>query len=148
MSLLSAVVLSHPTESGSRDPGRLRPDQVVRDALRAKHVQGEPVVSLAQLCAASGVGPTWLSKCFHESLGVSPVAYLRARRLSAARARLLDRSCPPASVKDVALSLGFMNLGRFAADCRAIFEENPSDSLVRTIRNGSFEARVPLGVPH
>jgi AraC-like DNA-binding protein len=140
ISLLSAVVLSQPAKCPSRDPGRLLPGQVVRAAVRAHDAQRGHSVSLAQLCEASGVGQTWLSKFFRDIYGISPMAYLRARRLSMARSLLLDQSNPPSSVKDVALSLGFMNLGRFAADYRARFDEKPSVSLLRTTRNESLDA--------
>lgn len=130
---LAALALCQPAANAGRDPGRIAPDRIVRDALRAHDARRHQGVSLAELCDASGVGQTWLSKCFRDSLGISPVAYLRARRLSMARARLLDRVNPPVSVKDVALSLGFMNLGRFAADYRALFEENPSDTIATVV---------------
>lgn len=129
ISLLSVLMLRQRPFCKARDPGRLQPRDVVHAALRADDARQGLNVSLAELCEASGVSHTWLARCFQEVYGTSPVAYLRARRLSEARARLLDRAAPPASVKEVALSLGFTHLGRFAADYQARFEEKPSDSL-------------------
>ncbi len=134
ISLLSSLMLSQSANSVSRDPDRFQSMQIVRAAVRAHDAQRGEGVSLAQLCDASGVGHTWLSKCFHDVLGISPMAYLHARRLSEARARLLDQSNPPALVKDVALSLGILHFGRFAADYRARFKEKPSDTLATMTR--------------
>lgn len=134
ISLLSSAILPQFANIVSPDPDRLQSIQIVRAAVRAHDTQRGQTLSLAQLCDASGVSHTWLSKCFHDVLGTSPMAYLHARRLSEARARLLDQSNPPALVKDVALSLGFLHFGRFAADYRTRFKENPSDTLVTTTR--------------
>ncbi len=112
-----------------RDPGRIDTLRVVSAAKRALDEQRLASVSMSDLCAASGVGKTWLHKCFHEAYGCAPQAYLRAQRLTAARDRLLCPLAPPALIKEVALSLGFVNFGRFAADYRARFGENPSQTL-------------------
>lgn len=135
ISLLSAVISTQPDNCVSRDPGQLQPLRIVRAAMRAHDLQPGQGVSLAQLCETTGVGQTWLSKCFREVCGVSPMAYLRARRLSQARAQLLDEVNTPVSVKDVALSLGFIHRSRFAVDYAALFKEKPSETLLRAPRN-------------
>lgn len=89
-------------------------------------------MSLAELCAATGVGKAWLHKSFMEVHGYSPIAYLRARRLSIARQWLLDTTNPPRSVKDVSIALGFTNGGRFAASYAELFGEMPAETFVRS----------------
>lgn len=71
----------------------------------------------------------WLHRCFVEIYGCPPYELLRAYRLTSARERLLDREERIGLVKEVAFSFGFKNTGRFAADYRARFGENPSDTL-------------------
>jgi AraC-like DNA-binding protein len=112
---------------------RLDALRVVRAAIAASEVLAAP--SLADLCAAAGVSQRWLHKCFIDVTGVSPYRYIRSARLSKAREALLapeytgDR---PPLVKSLALSLGYRLSGRFAADYRSVFGENPSDTLQRS----------------
>ena len=114
-----------------RDPGTVDAMAVVRRAKRMIDARNPQSATLADLCAAGGVGKAWLHKCFVEVHGISPMAYLRARRLSFARERLLDRVDPPRSVKDVSLSLGFANGGRFAAAYAALHGELPAATMTR-----------------
>ena len=114
-----------------RDPGTVDAMAVVRRAKRMIDARNPQPATLADLCAAGGVGKAWLHKCFVEIHGISPMAYLRAQRLNFARERLLDTVDPPRSVKDVSLSLGFANGGRFAASYAAIYGETPVATLAR-----------------
>jgi transcriptional regulator GlxA family with amidase domain len=114
-----------------RDPGTVDAMAVVRRAKRMIDARLPQPATLADLCAAGGVGKAWLHKCFVEVHGTSPMAYLRAQRLSFARERLLDTVDPPRSVKDVSFSLGFINGGRFAAAYAAIYGEPPAATLAR-----------------
>ncbi|MCL5779111.1 helix-turn-helix domain-containing protein [Limibaculum sp. FT325] len=116
-----------------RDPGTVNPMAVVRRAKRMIDARNPQPATLADLCAASGVGKAWLHKCFVEVHGTSPMNYLRAQRLTFARQRLLDTVDPPRSVKDVSLSLGFANGGRFAAAYAAIYGETPTATLARNL---------------
>jgi AraC-like DNA-binding protein len=85
----------------------------------------EPVY-LADLCAATGVSERTLQQVFLESYGVSPLQYLKLRRLNLARQRLRGGAPEQTRVTDVALDCGFWELGRFAADYKALFGESPS----------------------
>jgi AraC-like DNA-binding protein len=65
--------------------------------------------------------------------GVSPAQFILNKRLSKARERFLDvECCPPRSVKDVALSLGFDGAGRFAQYYKRAFGELPGETFRRT----------------
>ena len=114
----------------------------MRQALQAYELKPPERVTLEDMCLAAGVGRAWLHKCFVDLYGVSPMSYQRARRLRQARAMLLDEERPPRSIKDVSLSLGFINGGRFASDYSALFGERPSE----TFPTGS--ARWRNGVGH
>jgi AraC family ethanolamine operon transcriptional activator len=83
------------------------------------------------MCAAAGVGQRWLHKCFIDVLGVSPYRFVRLARLTRAREQLLVCDSSPALIKTLSLSLGYRLSGRFAADYRALFGENPSQTLQR-----------------
>ena len=60
---------------------------------------------------------------------MSPVAYLRRLRLLAAREALSEPAAP--SVSEVAGSVGFAHLGRFAIAYKAAFGETPSSTRQR-----------------
>ncbi len=87
--------------------------------------------SILELCNNVGVSRRKLQYCFQETLGINPVAYLRALRLNAVHRELLDPNST-ASVHDVAIAQGFWHLSRFANDYRQLFGELPSETLRRT----------------
>ncbi|GGM98331.1 transcriptional regulator [Terrabacter tumescens] len=91
---------------------------------------GEPL-TVSAVAAEVGVCTRVLQDAFSRELGVPPLAYIRERRLRAARARLIESAPEVTTVTDVALSLGLSHLGRFAGDYRARFGESPSTTLHR-----------------
>jgi AraC-like DNA-binding protein len=116
------------------------PGDVVRalDWLRA-HL-GEPV-DLETLAQVAGVPPRTLESHFRQFLGTTPLGWVRQARLALARRKLLQAG-PQDSVTAVALSSGFSQLGRFAAQYRQRFGELPSETLrrVRGAPNSGFDA--------
>lgn len=66
---------------------------------------------------------------FRRSFGVSPKKYILGRRLDWARAMLANSGGAPLSVKAVALTAGFRDLGRFSGYYRARFGVSPSETL-------------------
>ncbi len=57
------------------------------------------------------------------------MAYLKQKRLEAARRTLLTAEPLTTSVTEVATQWGFFHLGRFARDYRQLFGELPSETL-------------------
>ncbi|XZE55075.1 helix-turn-helix domain-containing protein [Planctomycetaceae bacterium SH139] len=99
--------------------------------------QSDRLLTVPDLAQDSGVAERTLRTAFRKCYGLSPVEYLRIRRLHEAR-RLLRASCPDeTTVTRVAFSLGFWDLGRFAGAYRLLFGELPS----RTLRNSSVRYR-------
>lgn len=86
-------------------------------------------LSLTDLAQACGVSPRALQYAFRHHLDCTPLAYLKQVRLDLAHQALSDGS--GTSVSDVAARLGFFNPGRFAADYRHVFQENPGQTLSR-----------------
>jgi len=129
------VTLLLPYMCSIPDRSILRPDalRIVRAAETAAS-QAAFDLSLDDLCRAAGVSQSWLYKSFMDVYGASPIRYLRLWRLSKARDKFLDPVVSPTSVKCIALSFGYLNSGRFAADYHSVFRENPSDTLRRTKR--------------
>jgi len=131
--VVARALLPHFLASDPADLVAMEPLRVVSAAQREIDSVLPRKVTLKDLCAVTGASPAWLHRCFCHVYGISPIAYLRARLLREARSRLLDPATPAKSIKDVALSLGFSSSGRFAAEYRAIFMENPSEALARAI---------------
>ncbi len=88
---------------------------------------GRPVCG-EEIGAALGVTPRFVNQCFDAVYGISVHRYLRARRLTEARRRLVTGGSG-LLVKQVALDLGFWHFGRFALAYRDLFGETPSETL-------------------
>jgi AraC-like DNA-binding protein len=89
----------------------------------------EPI-NLERLAAVAGVRPRTLETHFRTFLGTTPLGWVRRMRLTHAR-RELERARADATVTEVALTSGFTQLGRFAANYREVFGETPSMTLRR-----------------
>jgi AraC-like DNA-binding protein len=88
-------------------------------------------VRIAPLCTALRVSPGTLENAFKSVAGVTPHAFFLRRRLNEARQVLLREDGDRRNVTDIALSLGFIELGRFAVRYREMFGESPSETLRR-----------------
>ena len=105
--------------------------RVVRDAEAFLEANlGQPVFR-QQLCQVLGVSLRKLHDSFMATTGMSPLAYLKTRRLMLARRALRRAEGDAALVKAVALAHGFWHFGHFAQDYRAQFGENPSETRSR-----------------
>lgn len=118
-----------PVGEGAAPGSRALPRDLVRAITWARAHLGE-AVGLAALARAGGVPPRTLEAHFRQFLGTTPIAWVRAARLEAARHVLLA-SGGRARVAEVALAAGFPQLGRFAAAYARRYEELPSATLRR-----------------
>lgn len=87
---------------------------------------------VSALCHAIGVSERTLRKAFHRVHGVPPCRHLRMLRLSNARRALLSADGTLAKVTEIALSFGFVELGRFSVEYKKAFGESPSQTLCRS----------------
>jgi AraC family transcriptional regulator, ethanolamine operon transcriptional activator len=99
----------------------------------------QPVVP-ADICKALRVSPRTLRYSFEEIVGVSPMRYLLARRLNAARRDLMQQGAI-GTVEEVAVRWGFWHMSRFAQFYRLTFGERPSETW-RAARYSSTRSRV------
>jgi AraC-like DNA-binding protein len=83
---------------------------------------------LAHLCEVADIDLRGLQKSFLLRRGMTPMQWLRDRRLGAARLRLL-RAKPEDTVTTIALRSGFPQLGRFAIAYRERYGESPRETL-------------------
>ncbi len=84
-------------------------------------------ISSAKLSDAAASSLSKLERAFRQELGLTPSAYIRARRLHAARREL--QSGRSRQVAAVAFDSGFRHLGRFSGAYRSYFGELPSETL-------------------
>ena len=125
------------------DPSALPVDLIrALDWLRG-HLS-EPV-ELSSLAAVSGVPPRTLERHFRMFLGTTPLGWTRRMRLVRARQALLNAG-PEDTVTGVALTNGFGQLGRFAAEYRRTFGELPSWTMRRskTMNDGDLDEAMRL----
>jgi AraC family transcriptional regulator, ethanolamine operon transcriptional activator len=126
-------------------PSRSRPNVSLRrkgldralDFLRA--ADDAASISVPELCAAAGVSQRTLEYAFRDTFGITPLGFLRQRRLHSARHELLATHPGATTVGDIAHRAGFLELGRFATTYRRLFGEAPSQTLRR---DGSREPAV------
>ncbi|HET7912694.1 MAG TPA: helix-turn-helix domain-containing protein [Pseudolabrys sp.] len=114
--------------------GDLTPAALPADLVRALEwlrCHLSEAVDLEQLASVAGVRPRTLESHFKTFLGTSPLGWLRQTRFANAR-RALESGRADATVTRIALANGFGQLGRFAAEYRAIFGETPSATLRRS----------------
>jgi AraC-like DNA-binding protein len=107
---------------------------IMRQFEEALAPSSERVPHLPDLCKAIGVPERTLRACCAEFLGMSPIRYLRLRRLGMVRVALRHADSATANVSDIARRHGSPQLGRFAAQYRTVFGEAPSTTLQRAPR--------------
>jgi AraC family transcriptional regulator, ethanolamine operon transcriptional activator len=85
--------------------------------------------TLYDLSKISGLRVRSLINAFQAVTGMSPMAYLKRRRLQSVRQTLLLSDKSRTRIIDVAANWGFWHMGHFASDYRAMFGESPSETL-------------------
>ena len=86
-------------------------------------------LSLGRLCDIGIVSERTLEYAFKERFGVTPNAYVKARRLIDVRRELLTNADLNVTIGEIANSFGFFVLGQFSVDYRRAFGETPSQTL-------------------
>lgn len=86
-------------------------------------------ITPSELCFHSQVSERTLQYAFKERFGLTPAAFLKARKLAAARHELKLDDTHPGMIGEVAAKYGFWQSGHFAADYRNLFGELPQETL-------------------
>jgi AraC-like DNA-binding protein len=116
-------------------PGQPAQRGKVRRAIDMIEANPQAELSLADLAAAAGVTGRQLQRGFKETVGMSPMAYVRAVRLDRVHADLLD-GAGTVPVTEVATRWGFFHLSRFAQQYRERFGHLPSETIRQVLRHG------------
>ncbi|MEU6701279.1 AraC family transcriptional regulator [Pseudonocardia sp. NPDC046786] len=134
--VLTQLLLTVPNAFTELLTAPCRPAQrgKVQRAIEMIEANPRAELSLGDLAAAAGVTARQLQRGFKETVGVSPMAYLRAVRLDRVHAELQEGT-GVVSVTDVAMRWGFFHLSRFAQQYRQRFGQLPSET-VRQVPRG------------
>ena len=106
-------------------------DRAVHRTLELIEAHEREALSVADLCRVAGVCRRTLEYAYQERFGLSPKAYLMARRLDGVRSDL-KRAADDLSVTRAANRWGFHHLSQFAALYRRQFGERPRETLRHT----------------
>ena len=107
---------------------KIRPFTAILKQLDLIYASNREPLSVVDLCRTAAVSRRTLEYAFQERFGLSPKAYMLARRLGEVRAELrLDHAGQ--SITRIANQWGFHHLSRFAARYRRQFGELPSQTM-------------------
>jgi AraC-like DNA-binding protein len=139
--LIKGLILAQPNNYSDelrRQLGSKVPAYLVR-AKDFMHANAREELHLEDIERVSGVSRFKLFEGFRRHFGMSPMAYLKKFRLTAARQEILEDAAVR-NISVVAMGWGFTHLGRFASEYRKLFNETPSMTLQRieTNRNRAF----------
>lgn len=123
------VLLHHPTQQFEQPPHAARRREAVASVETYVRNHLSDSLTLVDLCRISGLKVRALQYAFQEKYGISPMGYLKLKRLDKARRLLSRRDAPHLNVTAAALECGFWHLAQFAQDYRRMFGECPSQTL-------------------
>lgn len=92
---------------------------------------GDDLLSVPGVAQAVGISVRSLQESFRRELGVTPLAYIKNRRMLIAHRRLLAGDPAITTVTRIAMGVGITHLGRFSVEYRQRFGEPPSVTLGR-----------------
>jgi AraC-like DNA-binding protein len=102
---------------------------IVRHALAGIPDGGS--VHVDDLCRSVGIEGRTLRRAFNDVFSMPPVRYLKLRQLNEVHAALCAAEARGQLVTDILTRHGVTELGRFAAEYRALFGELPSQTFRR-----------------
>ena len=131
---LLALMLVLATDTSEKNPKKARRSGSPEGVRRAEEYLvanlSEPI-SIADVAVVAGMSARHLSREFRRLRGTTIKGFIKERRLEAANRNLLAAEPGETNVTEVAMNLGFEQLGRFSADYKRAFGELPSTTLAR-----------------
>ena len=82
-----------------------------------------PAGAHSEICAEFNVSRRSLHRAFYDMLGLGPVTFLRRKRLCAINSALRQNTPATATIGEIAMQHGFIELGRFSHYYRSLFGE-------------------------
>ncbi|AOY84802.2 AraC family transcriptional regulator [Moorena producens JHB] len=131
--LIPLLISNIPTKCNSKcfiKPSRRAKLIVQAEKKMLAHL--EKPLTLKQLAQNLGSSSSALSYGFQDLFGLSPMRYLKVRRLNAVRERLKASEPERCTIAIVASEFGFYSPCHFTRDYKAMFGELPSETLRNT----------------
>ena len=135
--MTSTILLNH---SSDRDGPLLSARRIVDKVEDYIEATGLRPVHISEICSAIHVSRRTLHRAFYDAIGIGPVAFLRCRRLCCVHCVLRSSDPAATTIADVAMSQGFLDLGRFSGYYHSLFDEYPSETLAK-IGRSAFRLR-------
>ncbi len=120
-----------PTQDKMAKPLRNSPKRIRAAKRVSEYLQthSRELPDMQTLCKVGEVSERSLQNGFIDYIGVTPIQYLRIVRLNGVHRDLL-RSCEnDTTVTRIAVSWGFIELGRFSREYKLLFQQLPSQTL-------------------
>ena len=125
---LTATVASSGPYGFNRERGDGRHyHAIVRNTLAG--IPDKVIVHVDDLCRLIGIKERTLQRSFSEIFRMPPKRYLQLRQLNQVHAALCAAEAQGQLVMDILMRHGITELGRFAAEYRALFGELPSQTI-------------------
>ncbi|MDY6783761.1 MAG: helix-turn-helix domain-containing protein [Cyanobacteriota bacterium] len=128
---LLVETLRKNARKNQRTPKPLRRYSLVKKAEELAEVERDRPLTLQRLCEELGTSKSALCYGFQETFEMSPMRYLKIRRLNGVRRALINADPQKANVMKIAHQWGFWSLGHFSGDYSQMFGELPSETLNR-----------------
>lgn len=131
--VLDGLLLGQPHNYSDAAVGRSRaaPGAVIKRAVALMEERPSEPWTTMSLATEVHLSVRALQTGFKREVSMAPMAYLRMVRLRRAFAALKESDPADTTVQAVAMSLGLLHQGRFAAGYQAAFGELPSETLHR-----------------
>jgi len=110
-----------------------RRSQLIAQAEQRMLANLEEPLTLKQLAQDLESSSSALSYGFQDLFSMSPMRYLKVRRLNAVRQHLKANVPESCYIAAIANRFGFYSTGHFARDYKAMFGELPSETLQKTV---------------
>lgn len=85
--------------------------------------------TITELCEKTHMSRRSLQYCIEESVGLSPVKFIKWSKLNRVRKSLLKNRSEETTIFEIAQGCGFTHAGQFSKDYKALFGETPSQTL-------------------
>lgn len=125
LSQLILLLRQHLISIGTASSGKtVRDGARIKQMLQFIHEQYASPITMAQIAACASVSESECLRCFHSTIGTSPMAYVKKYRLQKA-ADLLHAT--DGKIQDIGASCGFQEMSYFAKTFRAVYGCTPSE---------------------
>lgn len=125
LSQLILLLRRHLISLGASVTGKtLRDDARIKQMLQFIHEQFASAITMGQIAACASVSESECLRCFHSTIGTSPMAYVKKYRLQKAADLLRNTD---EKIQDIGALCGFQEMSYFAKTFRNVYGCTPSE---------------------